>query len=1366
VVIVLVALTSRWLHAEPALITTDGKPWTGTVPASGSRSVVVPKADPDALYSILVALEKPSTLADKDTLTVTIRDDKMTLAEMLLHQFNGDSYVLVRPTTEGRLLIECSSAAAKEVGLRVSIRRWDTPAAKVHNVEVEPNNTWQRAQPIRLNTVIFAHCDDRQLYPAQHDPRKGPVPPLTHYGQLMPANEARAAAEGEDWFTFEVTGKDPQLVYFVLDVLDREVPLDVSVWHLKASGGGKPSEKKLVPFVGGIDPTSDIVLETPAIDPHEVQTRLANKFTTRVLPPGQYYLRVEGNHPAYQLRTFTYEVPGAKKSLDEAVQARKSVRVALDYLVNAGDSWHANIPRMGGVQNRVMNIHAETAQCIACHPTHFTTRAHQLATENGYPVKQRPALKFLTERLYNNPRPFYGHEKEASWARMISASANVMSRLAYILNLHEHQVSREFRTSCLEGVAGYLKLYYKGRDQLPPNESNGNLPVVSTYEVAGHSWVVFDELFRRTKDKECADYRDRLRKLIEQDTFSKRKDDVRRPVMLDLCYQTADFVQMDAKAYADRIKKNCERILSYQRPDGSWSMLLSPKSESVRFQTGHCLWVLALAGYPPDHPQVHKGVEFLLKTQQPWGGWLDSSTYENFKTPFRETQFAVMALAQLYPNEDPKRGPEQAKGWQAGFPPLPEKLNLKNESLLLEQLDQIWERPGQGLLQDLGAALKHPEILVRQTAVEAAGRIVAPELLPATVKLLGDPSKVVRHSAAWALREYASRTGKGFKEIKAALASPEETTRRGAIRIFTQHFAYLTHDSDLGRKLLECLSDSDPQVRMLAARGAWQWFWWTKDLPLRAKIVDALLDRLAVEKHAYVLRNLREALYNVADENTRYLYNNWIPLLAQEADRDKAIKGQRGQMKMIGDRVAKALASDDPVLIDNVLAALGEFHLRRGGYNNAGRYGRIGNDIEQIQFYAESRDTLEPLLLKLLGHKNASIREHAAVAAFTLKGAGAKDLPFRWLDLYGDDSAAVRSVAKELQGAFPLPGGPKSAERLGPTLARLLASPYPEAQTAALTTVARVGGNLSKDEKLLGAVRQLLVSNDKNRLSTALSALPRFPALYNDKAVREAFVSALQSEEAPVRRAALEAALLTPALASDKTASFYVNRLLRSETPSNRHLLVEIVRANPSLASNLEIISIVSEALTAKEDTVRREALALVQKHPAMRQNPAVRLALKTLLDDPSERTRQIAEQLYEGKGKTPEQRDITKLLDYDYFVERVQPLFVKKGPDGQACALCHHTHTIFRLSRPGKDGTFTVEQSKQHYRSALRVIDLAHPEESLILRKPLSDARSEGVIDQKTISHGGGIRWTGSEDPAYRTLLAWINGAKLEKKK
>ena len=80
----------------------------------------------------------------------------------------------------------------------------------------------------------------------------------------------------------------------------------------------------------------------------------------------------------------------------------------------AGDSWHANTPRKGGIFDRVSNVHQETSLCVACHTTHFPLRAQLYAARNGYPVIERQQLQFLTERFYNNPRPFYGFEEEGA----------------------------------------------------------------------------------------------------------------------------------------------------------------------------------------------------------------------------------------------------------------------------------------------------------------------------------------------------------------------------------------------------------------------------------------------------------------------------------------------------------------------------------------------------------------------------------------------------------------------------------------------------------------------------------------------------------------------------------------------------------------------------------------------------------------------------------------------------------------------------------------------------------------------------------------------------------------------------------------
>ena len=70
------------------------------------------------------------------------------------------------------------------------------------------------------------------------------------------------------------------------------------------------------------------------------------------------------------------------------------------------------------------------------------------------------------------------------------------------------------------------------------------------------------------------------------------------------------------------------------------------------------MWALAAAGIPRDQPQVGKAIDYLLNRQQPFGGWMDPTQYlENFKTPFRETQFAVLGLSAYFP------GKGHATGW-------------------------------------------------------------------------------------------------------------------------------------------------------------------------------------------------------------------------------------------------------------------------------------------------------------------------------------------------------------------------------------------------------------------------------------------------------------------------------------------------------------------------------------------------------------------------------------------------------------------------------------------------------------------------------------------------------------------------------
>ena len=106
----------------------------------------------------------------------------------------------------------------------------------------------------------------------------------------------------------------------------------------------------------------------------------------------------------------------------------------MDFLINMGDSWLSNTPRRGAIALRTTMNHGDTKQCIACHPTQFTTRGYLTAVSHGYAPTQRPALEFITDRIYNNQRPLYG-EPGADWVRVIYSARTVASRLPVIEHL-------------------------------------------------------------------------------------------------------------------------------------------------------------------------------------------------------------------------------------------------------------------------------------------------------------------------------------------------------------------------------------------------------------------------------------------------------------------------------------------------------------------------------------------------------------------------------------------------------------------------------------------------------------------------------------------------------------------------------------------------------------------------------------------------------------------------------------------------------------------------------------------------------------------------------------------------------------------
>lgn len=809
-----------------------------SVLAAVSPAAVVRKNLLPGPQSVSVSIAEPSALKGA-SVTVELRQGASVVLTKQLHAGDGDLFTYVG-SGEG-LSLQVTHPA--QIKVDTILRRLDS----AQQYESEPNNAWSSATPFTVGRPVLASGDE------------------TAY---IPLGDSRKQVPAEDWFRFELPAGPPKLLHLALDVPDRDnIPVDVSL-HRVVNG-------KLVEYSEGEDPVAL---------PHEVQALPGNKFTTRTLrEPGAYYVRVRMSHPAYTLETRLYDAPPYAKP-QQAVQA------ALDYLIGSGDSWHANTPRRGGVYDRIATPHQETTLCVACHPTHFTLRAQLYANRHGYATHYPRQLAFLAERFYNNPRPLYGFEKEgAVWSRVISAGANVLSRMSHLTTLYEEQTGAPRRQDFHRGVGEYLKLYYRDRTKLPPDETNGNTPLVSTYEVAWYAW-------ENTRDPQVA-------ALIEQDAVKNT---------IDLCYQTLALAAIDKTKYQAKIAANATRLLSLQRDDGQWSAKLEPQSMPVEFQTGHALWTLHAAGVPLSHPQVKKGLDFLLKRQQSFGGWLDPlQTYENFRTPFRETQMAVLALSAYYP-----QAAQSAK---------------------------------------LTHTKPNPDF-----------------------KALGDPSKLVQRATALEIRQlYSEYPDTPAQPLIAAMTSKHERTRWGAMRVFSSHFAALARRPEFAGPLAKLLQDPAPAIRLQAAKALWQFWFWSPDLAARETIEDALLAALAQPQHPWLDRALKEAIYNLADENIRYLYNNWVPGISRPADREQVVKGRLAVEDRLASKFAKVLESGTVAQKKMLLTGLAEFELRRGDVYDPTAdhttsfppvYNRIGNDVEQIVFFGAANDRLARALLPLLKH--------------------------------------------------------------------------------------------------------------------------------------------------------------------------------------------------------------------------------------------------------------------------------------------------------------------------------------------------------------------------------------------------------------
>ena len=1227
--------------------------------------------------------------------------------------------------------------------------------------------------------------------------------------------------KGFQWFRFTFHEKQSRLVYFVLNVTDREVPLDVDLFQEAKNAAGQPD---VVPFN-----TGEFVYQIEATQNYPG----LYKFRTRILQPGQeYYIRVAANHPAYQLHTYEYGVPPYS-------DPHGAVRAGMDFIVNMGDSWLSNTPRRGSIALRTTMQHSETQLCIACHPSQFSTRGYLTAVHNGYAPTQRAALEFLTDRIYNNARPLYG-EPNTNWVRIIYTARTEASRLPLITQAFEQNVTHDApRKNFDVPYAEFLKIHYKGLIKMPGDEADGCEPDVSPFEIALQSWQTFDLVYKQTHQPDWLAERDHVERLAL--AYEPKN-------MIDLNWKIQLLSAVNRARYAAQIDKLIDQLYQYETPQGAWPYPFDKKAKPADFISYNSVLALAEAGRRPETDEhLARAVKAMLAAQRPEGSWEGDPVYQGFNTPFRATQFAVMALSTLYP------GTTQAKNWNAAYPAPPPRLAKNNLPLLLAQLDQFWDLAPKPVLSQIRQVLvKGDQPLAREAAARALGHMADPGSMPFLIQGLGDPSKMVQISSAYAVRMVLSRrqeaAPEGSKLLAAALASPDARTRWGAARVFNQHFRNLTDNGNLLAALERDVNDPVPFVRFEAASGLWRWYYWQVDKPeVRRSTLETLAVRLNTENDAMVRRGLQESIYDLLDENTGYL-SAWVRASSQDVDKNRIEDGYEAVARDQAHVLAKVLREGTPLGREGILNALWDFHIRhyalpqlkpntveiglpavltkyvsgvpdlhRQGYeyppyreavdfkydvHNGFFQTRIGNDSDLIHFFKSSGPELENALLDCLAGADDSMKIEVLKAGSTLSGAGDARFALAALDLSEDSSPAVRQTVRYVyedgqRGVLNLDTPAAPDPRLVSRVVEILKRGNPDSQAVVLPLLAALPDNSgwARQAEVQDSLRSLLEAKPHPaNYAKVLNAASAFPSLLQQPEIEQQVLAGSLSSQPEVQRAAVQISLehflndpKTARMVQESYANLSASALtiLMEEASNPKFLIRHLGVAGGALSQDQDflnrnlaarkvqtplenpiVLNTVLAALLNRDENVRAAALDTLRNVKGVEQRPDFRAAMNHLQNSDNPRMKLIATSVLQGKNLSDALKDVQpgSVLDFNYFVAKIEPILATPGPDGKACVFCHASHVIFKLAPPNSAGVFSDQDSEQNYRYAMHVVDIINPTHSLMLIKPTRPTDSAGNVGDYLATHNGGQRWHGNESSwQYSTILEWIRGGRLE---
>jgi len=1291
--------------------------------ATWSRSLADLK--PGRRGELVVSIAAP---ADDDRIAVELSGPEATFRKEL-HAGDPDLYLPYRPARdgEGTIRIVRIGPGAESLPVQVSWAESDADDA----LEAEPNDDWQAANPLILGRAVHGSADDVDW--------------------LENPEEGRA---GLDWFRFEVDSDRPILATFTLDLIDREVSADLAVFRIE--------DERPVALSAGVDPMEVV---------HDRERVRSSKNLVRTLAKGTYYLRVNANHPAYVLRSRTSGVP----PFDDPSQA---VEAGLHYILNAGDAWLGQVPREGNRFVRSANLHETGLRCTGCHATSFPAEAALAARRAGYAIEAKDALANMIDRIADGPAPLYGNAG-LNWQRYIATPLEAQGAQGGVLLDFDREIA-DVPTQALERFGPFLKAAWESRTTLPEDEHNV-VPAESKFGLAWKGWRMLSELARRNGRKDDAQAAANVATVATGRTADRQAE-----TLQDRIHRLVAWSLIDREANANKIRRESGSLLALQNPDGGWHESDARAGPSAVYTTGQMVDALLETGLPREHPGIDRALKFLLTSQQGFGGWFQPDTHENFRTPMRETRWAVTALARAFPRDD-RRG----RGWGG------RAVAVRADSLAhtIEDLEAAWDPPQADaavFVKAVAALLDHQSPLVRSSAASCLGRLGGPEAVVPLLKALNDRSKLVRRAAGAALRSLGNR-GIGADATLDVLTHASPRARREAVALLTRQAHGFEGHPMIVDRLARRAGDPDLLTRFEAARALRRWFYRTPDTIERKRIVEALLAQMAVERVPLLRRNLGENLYILMDENL----GGGVSLQRNLAALPEALRGPAIEARQEVERVAilgpilTALRDGDDLQRAGVLRAFDGSFLRGRTYaRRPDGAVDVGNDREFGFLHDPPLAETEPAFLALMAADLAGPERRMAIQLadfFQVAGrTRSRDLQAAFLAALDDRddetrAEAVRVVGREMrfEGAEDDPGlsAAIAARISGPAGGRaaLVAavgrnpalSARPEITTVTLALANALDAASERlplldrlgfcDDQIVAAIGQGWEVYGPGDRSQALNVLLRLPP---SEAAVALLTRASDDPSEAIRERAVAARIDHSSTAAEASAA--ILPALSDPAPKIRRLALAAAAQRASSWDRADALEALARTLLDPDAEVRSGSLDVVKHHRLLARFPILARRVKALMDDPALAPR--AEAILRAAGRAPAEIapdvaiDRPLLLDAETFRRDVNPLFNRPGPDGHSCADCHATHAVLRLASP-RDGGPDDEDVALNFASASRVVDLSRPESSLLLRKPLSPT-DEGEPGPDGLAHAGGPRWGGEDDPAYRAVLAWIRAS------